>query len=105
MEPQIKKKIHDFMKTYHDYSQNLTNDDRFKNDFYHYNLTLCITASIMLCVISLIGLIGTYAPFSHGEIIPYINATAVYIIIFTINIVFFVLMSNELLHRYYSQPY
>lgn len=99
MEPQIKKKIHDFMKTYHDYSQNLTNDDRFKNDFYHYNLTLCITASIMLCVISLIGLIGTYAPFSHGEIIPYINATAVYIIIFTINIVFFVLMSNELLHH------
>ncbi len=45
-------------------------DEALLGDFYSYNLSLCITAAAMLCVLSLIGLIGTYAPFSTGLIIP-----------------------------------
>jgi len=61
-------------------------------DFYSYNLSLCMTAAAMVCIISLIGFIGTYSPFSTGFVIPAINATSVYLAIFCINLLFFAAM-------------
>ena len=67
-------------------------DAEMMQDFYSYNLSLCMTAAAMVCIISLIGFIGTYSPFSTGFVIPAINATSVYLAIFCINLLFFAAM-------------
>ena len=74
-------------------------DEALLGDFYSYNLSLCITAAAMLCVLSLIGLIGTYAPFSTGLIIPAINATVVYLIIFGTNACFLAALQYAHIHQ------
>lgn len=52
------------------------------------NLTFGRAASIILCIISLIGFVGTYAPFSEGAVLSYLNATPVYAIILITNLMF-----------------
>ncbi|MGN1388545.1 MAG: EAL domain-containing protein, partial [Bulleidia sp.] len=60
-------------------------DQEMLRDFYSYNISLCITASAMVCIISFIGLIGTYSPYMTGFIIPGLSAQTVYLIIFAAN--------------------
>ena len=61
------------------------------------NLTFGRAASIILCIISLIGFVGTYAPFSEGVVISYLNATLVYGIILITNLMFLGFFNHEIL--------
>lgn len=79
-------------------------DAEMLGDFYSYNLSLCITAAAMLCNISLIGLIGTYSPHSTGFIIPTINAPAVYLVIFCMNVLFLTAMRYASSHLQSISP-
>jgi hypothetical protein len=89
MKTAIRNSIHKLWDFFADDNLNISKwDGALLGDFYSYNLSFCITAAAMLCVLSLIGLIGTYAPFSTGLIIPAINATVVYLIIFGTNACF-----------------
>lgn len=45
-------------------------DPRLMADFYHYNLPFGIASGLLLCVLSFISLVGTYAPFSEGSVLP-----------------------------------
>ena len=63
-------------------------DEELLRDFYSYNISLSITAAAMLCVISLIGLVGTHTPYSTSFLIPGTDVTAVYLIIFGTNVLF-----------------
>ena len=62
--------------------------ERLKADYYYYNLFYTITSASIISLLSLIGLIGTFAPFASGFILPTINATAVYLTAFFVNIFF-----------------
>lgn len=73
-------------------------DPRLMADFYHYNLPFGIASGLLLCVLSFISLVGTYAPFSGGSVLPLINATFVYLVIFVTNLVFVGLLFRELQH-------
>lgn len=46
----------------------------------------------MLCIFSLIGLIGTFAPQTSGSIFPQVNATMVYAVLLGVSIVFLLLL-------------
>jgi diguanylate cyclase (GGDEF)-like protein len=70
-------------------------DPRFETDFYNNNLSFCLAAGLMICILTLIGLVGTFAPFSAGYLFPYINATVVYAVILCANLIFMVLLSRE----------
>lgn len=52
------------------------------------NAKLCLSAAVVICLICVIGLVGTYAPFSSGQVLSRINATFVYLIIGSINFLF-----------------
>lgn len=56
--------------------------------FCSYNSLFCMLAAAMLCILTLIGFIGTYAPYSTGAIIPAISAAAVYMTILVANLYF-----------------
>lgn len=60
------------------------------------NLTFGRAASIILCIISLIGFVGTYAPFSEGAVLSYLNATLVYAIILITNLMFLFFFNREI---------
>lgn len=68
------------------------------SDFYSYNLTLCMTAAAMLCILSLIGFIGTFAPYSTGFINQTVNATLGYLLILCPNVTFFLLFQYTRRH-------
>ncbi len=70
-------------------------DPRLKSDFLRNNIIFSIAASILLCIIALIGVIGTNMPFGGRYILPVINATVVYLLIFLINLVFLRLLLYE----------
>ncbi|MGN1023265.1 MAG: EAL domain-containing protein [Lachnospiraceae bacterium] len=72
-------------------------DPRLMADFYHYNLPFGIASGLLLCILSFISLVGTYAPFSAGYVLPVINATFVYLVIFITNLIFVFLLYRELL--------
>lgn len=65
-------------------------DPEFRKRKIRDNLYACSFISCLLCIIALTGGIGTYAPNAAGAVLPAINATTVYLIIFGINVLFFV---------------
>lgn len=100
MKTAIRNSIHKLWDFFADDNLNISKwDGALLGDFYSYNLSFCITAAAMLCVLSLIGLIGTYAPFSTGLIIPAINATVVYLIIFGTNACFLAALQYAHIHQ------
>lgn len=64
-------------------------DPEFRKRKIRDNLYACSFISCLLCIIALTGVIGTYAPNAAGAVLPAINATAVYGIIFSVNVLFF----------------
>lgn len=74
-------------------------DAETREDFYSYNLNLCMMAAAMVCGISLIGLVGTYSPYSTGFIIPVINPTVIYLVIFVANLLSFDALQYARSHR------
>lgn len=70
-------------------------DPRLAADFVHTNLSFGIASGLLLCVLSLILLVGTYAPFSEGAVLPGINATFVCLVLFVTNLIFVVLLYRE----------
>lgn len=73
-------------------------DETMLRDYYAYNLRRCIMASAMICTISLTGLLGIYAPFSTGAVIPVVNAALVYLTIFTCNLFFLLVFHYVQVH-------
>ena len=73
----------------------IRNDPRLAADFTHTNLSFGIASGLLLCMLSLILLVGTYAPFSEGAVLPVINATFVYLVLLVTNLVFVVLLHRE----------
>lgn len=65
-------------------------------EFYRYDLSLCITAALILCIIFFIGMVGAFSPFASGFVLPIINATFVYLLAFFINLFFILLLIHEL---------
>ena len=61
-------------------------DPEFRKRKIRDNLYACSFISCLLCIIALTGVIGTYAPNAAGAVLPAINATAVYGIIFSVNV-------------------
>ncbi|MDD7049128.1 MAG: diguanylate cyclase [Lachnospiraceae bacterium] len=61
------------------------------------NAPYCLGISFMLCIFSLTGLIGTFAPQTSGSIFPRVNATMVYAVLLGVSLVFFLLFSGEVL--------
>ena len=61
------------------------------------NASYCLGISFMLCIFSLTGLIGTFAPQTSGSIFPQVNATMVYAVLLGVSLVFFLLFSGEVL--------
>ena len=70
-------------------------DPRLKSDFLRNNIVFSIAAAILLCIIALIGVIGTNMPFGGRYILPVINATVVYLLILLINLIFLRLFIYE----------
>ena len=78
--------LHEFVRIFTRKGRNLSlKDPRIKADFYYMNLPFGIAVGVMICGISLIAMIGTYAPFAEGYVLAEINATWMYILIFCIN--------------------
>ena len=50
-------------------------DPRVREDFYRSNLFFSLAAGLLLCILSLIGLLGTDDPLEAGFIVPEINAS------------------------------
>jgi diguanylate cyclase (GGDEF)-like protein len=89
--------LHEFVRIFTRKGRNLSlKDPRIKADFYYMNLPFGIAVGVMICGISLIAMIGTYAPFAEGYVLAEINATWMYILIFGINLVFSALLFREL---------
>lgn len=89
MQLKIKQDVQAFRKIYDSAGLDTKmKDPRVKADFYYYNLLFAIIVGLVLCLLALIGLVGTYAPFSNGYILPQINATTAYLTIFAVNLVF-----------------
>lgn len=65
-----------------------TDDPRLQADFLTSNIIFCIAAGILLCILSFIGGVGTFAPFGKGYVLSGINATFVYTLIFLTNLIF-----------------
>lgn len=68
--------------------QAILTDPEFRKRKIRDNLYACSFISCLLCIIALTGGIGTYAPNAAGAVLPAINATTVYIILFCVNILF-----------------
>ncbi|MGN0362804.1 MAG: EAL domain-containing protein [Bilifractor sp.] len=66
----------------------ISQDPLFIEEKNRRNAKLCLSAAAIICVICMIGLVGTYAPFSSGQVVPRINATFVYLVIGSTNLVF-----------------
>jgi diguanylate cyclase (GGDEF)-like protein len=93
----LTKKLFDFFRVFTKTGLNVSaNDSRLRADYYDSNLPFGITSGVLLCIISFIGLVGTYSPFSDGQVLKGLNATAVYLIIFATNLFFVLLLYREL---------
>ncbi|MCI6756447.1 MAG: bifunctional diguanylate cyclase/phosphodiesterase [Lachnospiraceae bacterium] len=71
-------------------------DPRLKRDYIRSNVNYCIAAGIQLCILGLIGAVGTHALWGRGIILPQLSATMVYILLFLVNAVFLFLFSRQL---------
>ena len=94
----MKKTIEEFKKIYLNKDMDLfMKDPHLKADFYYYNLSLTITAAMILCVLFIIVLlIGSFSPFATGFILPGISATAIYLTAFFIDLFFLGLLIHEM---------
>ncbi len=79
-----------FQRTLGDFQdiQAILSDPEFKKRKIRDNLHACSFVACLLCIISMTGFIGTYAPRAAGAVLPAINSTTVYLIIFGINLIF-----------------
>lgn len=94
---ELKKQFHELVKIFQKRNLELSDrDPRFLADFYRYNLPFYIASALLLCVVSFIGMAGTHAPFANGTVLPAINATTVYLMLFSTNLLFLILMHQEL---------
>ena len=84
----IHRMLHGPFRNFQDIQAILT-DSEFRKRKIRDNLYACSFISCLLCIIALTGVIGTYAPNAAGAVLPAINATTVYIILFGVNILFF----------------
>ena len=90
------RKLHDFFRIFTRSGLNISEKDpQVRADYYASNLPFAITAGILICMLSLIGLIGTFAPYSEGFVLRGITATAVYFTIFLTNGIFILLLYRE----------
>lgn len=80
-----------FQRTLGDFQdiQAILSDPEFKKRKIRDNLYACSFVACLLCIISMTGFVGTYAPRAVGAVLPTINSTTVYLVIFGINLVFF----------------
>lgn len=67
----------------------------FQTELFRNNLVFGHAAAIMLVTISLIGFVGTYAPFSEGLVVSYINATFVYAVLLVFNLFSLILLNRR----------
>lgn len=67
---------------------NNNQDPSFLHDWTRRNLMFCSAASVMLCMLCTIGLVGTFTPLNGGQTLPLLNAPLVYAIIIVINLCF-----------------
>lgn len=79
-----------FQRTLGDFQdiQAILSDPEFKKRKIRDNLCACSFVARLLCIISMTGFVGTYAPRAVGAVLPTINSTTVYLVIFGINLVF-----------------
>ena len=79
-----------FQRTLGDFQdiQAILSDTEFKKRKIRDNLYACSFVACLLCIISMTGFVGTYAPRAVGAVLPTINSTTVYLVIFGINLVF-----------------
>ena len=70
-------------------------DPRLKSDILKNNIFYSITACILLCILALIGVIGSVLSLGKGYVLSGVNATSVYLIQFLTNVVFLRLMLYE----------
>lgn len=79
-----------FQRTLGDFQdiQAILSDPEFKKRKIRDNLYACSFVACLLCIISMTGFVGTYAPRAVGAVLPTINSTTVYLVIFGINLVF-----------------
>ena len=62
------RKLHDFFQIFTRSGLNISEKDpQVRADYYASNLPFAITAGILICMLSLIGLIGTFAPYSGNQ--------------------------------------
>ena len=64
---------------------------RLTRDYIQGNLNYCIAAGIQLCILGMIGVVGTHALWGRGILLTQLNATMVYLLLFSVN-AFFVLL-------------
>lgn len=99
MRNRIKRIVRSFYKAYDRTDLDIKmRDPRLRIDFYYQNLSLSVIAAFLICLLAVIGLIGTFSPFSSGYILPQINATNAYIVILAVNLAFMVRLGAELDH-------
>lgn len=79
-----------FQRTLGDFQdiQAILSDPEFKKRKIRDNLYACSFVACLLCIISMTGFVGTYAPRAVGAVLTTINSTTVYLVIFGINLVF-----------------
>lgn len=70
-------------------------DPRLKSDILKNNIFYSITASILVCILALIGVIGSVLSLEKGYVLSGVNATSAYLILFLTNVVFLRLVLYE----------
>lgn len=70
-------------------------DPRLKSDILKNNIFYSITACILLCILALIGVIGSVLSLDKGYVLSGVNATSAYLILFLTNVVFLRLVLYE----------
>lgn len=85
IQPMLQGLLRDFQAI-----QTILSDSEFRKRKIRDNLYACSFVASLLCLLSITGFVGTYAPKAAGAILPVINSTAVYLSIFLINLVFLV---------------
>lgn len=95
-------RIHDLYTTKSD-SDISFEDPRVKADLYYDDLYYGIISATLICILSLFGLISTFAPYSQGSVLRFVNATQVYILVILTDIIFLFLLARRRIHFQASQ--
>ena len=95
-------RIHDLYTTKSDSDISFENP-RVKADLYYDDLYYGIISATLICILSLFGLISTFAPYSQGSVLRFVNATQVYILVILTDIIFLFLLARRRIHFQASQ--